>query len=41
MSRQKVMRFQEPDQFRGPSPSLLHLTGISKCEGFRQGLIEC
>jgi hypothetical protein len=34
-SRQKVVRFQEPDQFRRPSPSLFHFPGVSEGEGFR------
>jgi hypothetical protein len=29
-SRQKFVRFQQPDQFRGPFPSLLQLPGISQ-----------
>jgi hypothetical protein len=39
-SRQKVMRLQPPDQFRGPLPSLLHLSGIAEGESLRQGLVE-
>ena len=34
MSRQKVMRFEQPDQFRGPFPALLHLPGISEGKAF-------
>ena len=31
-SRQKVVRFQQRNQFRGPFPSLRHLSGISEGE---------
>ena len=34
-SRQEVTRFKEPDQFRGPFPSLLHLSGSFEGEGLR------
>ena len=32
-SWQKVVRFQQPDQLRGPFASLRHLPGISKKRG--------
>jgi hypothetical protein len=32
-SCQEVVRFQQPDQFRRPFPSLRHLSGISEGEG--------
>ena len=31
-SRQGVVRSQQPDQFRGPFPSLFHSSGISEGE---------
>jgi hypothetical protein len=34
-SRQKVMRFEQPNQFRGPFPSPRHLSGISERERLR------
>jgi hypothetical protein len=34
------MPFQQPDQFRGPFPSLFHLPGISEGEGLCEGLVE-
>jgi len=34
-SGQKVVRLQQSDQFRGPFPSLLHLSSISVGEGLR------
>ena len=40
MSRQKVLRFKQPHQQRGPFASLWHLSGISEGKGFREGLIE-
>ena len=39
-SRQKVVRFKQPDKFHGPFPRLRYLTGISKGEGLRQGLVK-
>ncbi|MBV8317881.1 MAG: hypothetical protein JOZ53_23305 [Planctomycetaceae bacterium] len=39
-SRQEVVRSQQPGQLRGPFPSLFHLPGISKREGFGERLIE-
>jgi hypothetical protein len=38
--RQKVMRSQQPNQFRGPFPSLRYLPSVSEGEGLCQGLIE-
>jgi hypothetical protein len=34
-SWQKLVRFQQPDQFRGPLPSLRHLSGVPEGEGLR------
>jgi len=39
-SRHKVARARQPDQFRGPFPSLFHSSGIWEGEGLRQGLVE-
>jgi hypothetical protein len=39
-SGQEVVRSQQPDQFRGPFPSLFRLSGISEGEGLCEGLIE-
>jgi hypothetical protein len=39
-SRKKVVRFKQPNQFRGPLPSLRHLSGVSEGERLCQGLVE-
>jgi hypothetical protein len=39
--RQKVVRFEQPNRFRGPLPSLRHFPGISDGEGLRQRVVEC
>src|SRR5882762_3382118 len=39
-SRQKVVRFKQPYQLRGPFASLRQLSGVFEGEGLRQGLVE-
>jgi len=39
-SRQKVMRFKQPDQFPGPFPSLLHLSASRNARAFARAWLS-